>query len=217
MDEQENQIRKKIGILGGSFDPIHNGHLAIAQSAYQDFQLDEVWLIPAGHSPNKEASKMTPAEIRFQMTELAVLPYENLKASDIELTLEETSYTYRTLELLKANNPDYEFFFIMGADSLDYFEKWYHPERICQCAVILVAVRDEFSQKQVSEKIKQITSLFPADIRILSVARVDISSSEIRKQIAAHEDVSDKLPNAVRKFIEEQKLYQDHELHDSYF
>lgn len=212
MEEQEQKIRKKIGILGGSFDPIHNGHLAIAQSAYQDFQLDEVWLIPAGHSPNKESSKMTSAEIRFQMTELAVLPYDHLKASDIELTLKETSYTYRTLELLKISYPNYEFFFIMGADSLDYFEKWYHPERICQCAVILVAVRDEFSQKQVSEKIKEISTLFPADIRILSIGRVDISSSEIRKQIAAHKDVSDKLPNAVWEFIKEQKLYQTNEL-----
>ena len=85
---------RKIGILGGSFDPVHNGHLAIARAAYTDFDLDEVWFIPAGHSPNKNESGMTRPEYRAEMVALAVKPYPYFKMSTVEIEAEETSYTY---------------------------------------------------------------------------------------------------------------------------
>ena len=92
---------RKIGILGGSFDPVHNGHLAIARAAYTDFDLDEVWFIPAGHSPNKNESGMTLPEYRAEMVALAVKPYPYFKMSTVEIEAEETSYTYLTLTKLK--------------------------------------------------------------------------------------------------------------------
>ena len=104
---------KKIGILGGSFDPIHNGHLAIAKAAYEDYQLDEVWFIPAGHSPNKEESKMTAPDVRAEMVALAIRPYPFFKLSMIEILSEETSYTYLTLTKLCEQYPDAVFYFIM--------------------------------------------------------------------------------------------------------
>ena len=85
---------RKIGILGGSFDPIHNGHLAIARAAYTDFDLDEVWFIPAGHSPNKNESGMTPSEYRAEMVALAVTPYQNFKMSTVEKEAEEKAYRH---------------------------------------------------------------------------------------------------------------------------
>ena len=199
---------RKVGILGGSFDPIHNGHLAIAESARKDYALDEIWFIPAGHSPNKEEARMTPAEERLKMTELAVRDYDNFKVSDMEVCSKETSYTYRTLERLTAEYPETEFYFIMGADSLDYFDKWYHAERICQCAVILVAVRDEFSKANMKAKIAEIQQLFPADIRILSIGKVEVSSHEIREQIAEGRDVPAQIPHAVSEYIRETGLYR---------
>ena len=199
---------RKVGILGGSFDPIHNGHLAIAESARKDYALDEIWFIPAGHSPNKEEARMTSAEERLKMTELAVRDYDNFKVSDMEVCSKETSYTYRTLERLTAEYPETEFYFIMGADSLDYFDKWYHAERICQCAVILVAVRDEFSKANMKAKIAEIQQLFPADIRILSIGKVEVSSHEIRKQIAEGRDVPVQIPHAVSEYIRETGLYR---------
>lgn len=204
----QTKKKRKVGILGGSFDPIHNGHLSIAESACREYALDEVWLIPAGHSPNKEEEQMTSAKERLKMTELAVLEYDNFKASDIEVTSSETSYTYRTLERLTLAYPETEFYFIMGADSLDYFDKWYHAERICQYAIILVAVRDEFSKENMKKKITEIQQLFPADIRILSIGKIEVSSHEIRNQIALGEDVSTLIPDAVLKYINETGLYR---------
>lgn len=199
---------RKIGIFGGSFDPIHNGHLAIAASAYQDFDLDEVWFIPAGHSPNKEEDNMTPARQRADMTELAIASTPYFRLSCIEIEAKETSYTYLTLEKIKKQNPDDTLYFIMGADSLDYFEKWRYPDRICACAHILVAVRDGFDCTEVTRKIEELTKLFDAKISLLSVEKMDVSSHEIRADIAKGSKVTDRIPSEVAKYIEEKGLYR---------
>lgn len=202
-------MMKKVGILGGSFDPIHNGHLAIAQCAYKEFSLDEIWLIPAGHSPNKNEKNMTAAKLRLQMTKLAAEEYSDFFVSDFEVNSEETSYTYRTLEYFKRNYPEIQFFFIMGADSLDYLEQWANPEIICQCAVILVAVRDDFDLQKIQKKISEIQKSFSADIQILHEEKLDISSSDIREKLARCEDVSKDIPKPVLQFIEEHNLYRN--------
>ena len=128
----------KVGILGGSFDPIHNGHIHMAVSAYQTFGLDQVWLIPAGHSPNKDEEKMTSGEYRYEMCQIATKTDNKLYVSRMELDCPERSYTYRTLEKLVEQYPENEFYFIMGGDSLDYLETWKHPEIITALAIILV-------------------------------------------------------------------------------
>lgn len=204
----EQSCGKKIGIIGGSFDPIHNGHLAIALSAYQDFSLDEVWFIPAGHSPNKDENQMTDANIRAEMTELAVFKYPFFKVSRMEIEAEGTSYTYLTLSKLKEQYPDTTFYFIMGADSLDYFEEWRYPEIICEKAIVLVAVREELDLADVKAKIEKIKALFTAEIYPLSCQRTDVSSSEIRKDILTGKDVSGLIPEAVYQYILKHKLYQ---------
>lgn len=201
-------VGKKIGIFGGSFDPIHNGHLAIAKTAYQDFSLDAVWFIPAGHSPNKNEAHMTPAEVRFEMTSLALSDEPYFHASDFEIKAEGTSYTYLTLSRLKEMHPHTAFYFIMGADSLDYFEKWRNPDIICQKAKILVAVREELGQSEIIEKIESIKQLFHAEIYPLSCPKVDISSSEIRHRLEKKQPVAEMLPNKVLEYINKNDLYQ---------
>lgn len=172
----------KIGILGGSFDPIHNGHLHMAVKAHEEYELDEVWLIPAGHSPNKDEGKMTKAKDRLAMCRLAAAFYPFLKVSDIEMISEERSYTYRTIQKLKESYPDDEWYFIMGADSLDYFDQWRHPEIICSLAHILVVNRDEFQDEDLKKKIVAIRLLFPADIQIVHCEKYPISSHEIDRK-----------------------------------
>ena len=199
---------KKIGILGGSFDPIHNGHLAIAESAYRDFNLDEIWLIPAGHSPNKDENKMTNAVTRAEMTALAAQKAPYFKLSTYEIDKEGTSYTYLTLSDFKEQYPDTDFYFIMGADSLDYFDAWKHPEIICQKATVLVAVRDDMDLTDINLKIEQLKMKFSANIYPLSCAKVDISSSEIRANLQNGVDISDMVPHTVANYITEHKLYQ---------
>ena len=198
---------KKIGILGGSFDPIHNGHLAIAESAYRDFNLDEVWLIPAGHSPNKDEDKMTSATVRAQMTALAAQNIPHFKLSTYEIDKEGTSYTYLTLSDFKEQYPDTDFYFIMGADSLDYFDAWRHPEIICQKAIILVAVRDDMDLDDINKKIEHIKTQFHAEIYPLSCEKIDISSSEIRTNLKNSKDIRDMVPPAVADYITEHDLY----------
>lgn len=199
---------KKIGVLGGSFDPIHKGHLKIAQSAYEDFSLDEVWFIPAGHSPNKEEDKMTSTVDRAKMVELAVCDIPYFKLSTCEIDQNRTSYTYLTLSDFKEKYPDSTFYFIMGADSLDYFDTWKHPEIICEKAIILVAVRDDMDFGDIQTKILEIQSNFSACIYPLSCNKVDISSSIIRRDLKKgilHEEY---LPAAVAEYIKTNHMYQ---------
>lgn len=174
-----------IGILGGSFDPIHNGHLHMAKCAYESYALDQVWLIPAGHSPNKDEHGMTDAKDRFQMCKLAAQPYPWMTVSRLELDSAERSYTYRTMEKLSEQYPMHRFFFIMGGDSLDYFETWMRPDVIAQTAIILVMVRENFPKQQMEEKIAHIKKQFWADIRLLKCDRMDVSSTQVRKLLRA--------------------------------
>ena len=174
-----------IGILGGSFDPIHNGHLHMAKCAYESYALDQVWLIPAGHSPNKDEHGMTDAKDRFQMCKLAAQPYPWMTVSRLELDSAERSYTYRTMEKLSEQYPMHRFFFIMGGDSLDYFESWMKPEIIAQTAIILVMVRENFPKQQMEEKIAHIKKQFWADIRLLKCDRMDVSSTQVRRLLRA--------------------------------
>jgi len=200
---------KKIGILGGSFDPIHNGHLAIAQSAYEDFALDEIWLIPAGHSPNKDEDKMTSAALRAEMVALAVQDIPYFKLSTYEIDKEGTSYTYLTLSDFKDQYPETAFYFIMGADSLDYLEKWKHPEIICQKAIILVAVRDDMDLDDILKKIAFIKEQFQAEIYPLSCKKNDISSSKIRTNQLEGKEIFGMVPLAVADYITTHGLYKN--------
>lgn len=205
--EERKETAKKIGIFGGSFDPIHRGHLAIAEAAYREFGLDEVWFIPAGHSPNKDERGMTSPELRAEMVSLAIEPYPYFKLSRMEIEASGTSYTYLTLSRLKEQYPENTFYFIMGADSLDYFEDWCHPEIICEKAVVLVAVREQWNRQLVEEKIEQIKAMFQAQIYALSCPRFDAASREIRQAIREQHNVEALLPDNVVEFIQKHELY----------
>ncbi len=199
--------RGRIGILGGSFDPVHLGHINLARCAMEEFALDAVWLVPAGHSPNKSEDGMAPASERAAMISLAIEGIPGLALSLIEIEEEGTSYTYRTLTRLCDLYPDADFFFIMGADSLDYFDSWAHPEVICEKAAILVAERGGLGIPQVREKIERVKGLFPARIYPLRGGRMDISSSEIRRQLGESEERPPLLPEPVWRHILKMGLY----------
>lgn len=198
---------KKIGILGGSFDPIHQGHLNIAEQARIEFDLDEVWFIPAGHSPNKNEADMTSAENRAEMVERAIAAYPHFKLSRIEVDALEISYTYLTMSKLIKQYPDVQFYFIMGADSLDYFEKWRHPEIICQNAILLTAVRDDIDSAQIEQKITSLKSMFMAEIYPICGGKTDISSTQLREQMKQQQTRPELLPESVWDYICANHLY----------
>ena len=143
----------KIGILGGSFDPIHNGHVHMALAACKEFALDQVWLIPTGHSPNKEEKAMTDAEHRYRMCEIAAHADARLKVSRVEIDSDERSFTYRTLQKLNEEYSEDRFYFIMGGDSLDYFDRWVYPEIITKLCTILVMPRKPYNSTALMDKI----------------------------------------------------------------
>lgn len=197
----------KIGLLGGSFDPIHNGHLYMAKMAIKEAHLDEVWLIPAGHSPNKCESNMTAAMHRLKMCEIVAKEEQSIQVCDIEFRSRETSYTYRTIEKLNAMYPEYQFSFIMGADSLSYFLEWKYPEKIAAGCELLVLNRDQFSLEELEEKCKEINQVFPANIKILQAPKMDVASRELRAMMEKKEDVSRFLSANVIYYIKEHGLY----------
>lgn len=197
----------KIGILGGSFDPIHNGHIHMALAACEKFALDQVWLIPAGHSPNKDEKYMTSAEHRFRMCELASKADPRLRVSRVEIDSDERSFTYRTLQILNEEHPENRFYFIMGGDSLDYFDRWVYPEIITKLCTILVMPRKPYSGSSLAKKIQKLNELYSADIRMIECEEYPVSSTEIRTRLLNHNPDERDFPNGVLEYIHEHNLY----------
>ena len=136
----------KIGIMGGTFDPIHNGHLMLGEAALKQFYLDEVWFMPNGNPPHKESSSIgEPVEARCEMTELAIEGEPRFRLELYEARQKKVSYSYETLEHFQHIRREDEFYFIIGADSLFMIESWVHPERIFPTCTLLAACRDEVS------------------------------------------------------------------------
>lgn len=205
----------RIGIMGGTFNPIHKGHIQIAQSAYEQYDLDAVWFMP-NHIPAYKATDELVSETdRLAMVELAIRKIPYFCSSDYELQREGNTYTWETLQGLKGEYPDNDFYFIMGADSLMYFDKWVHPERIVSMAHILVAARDHSSNEQLQAKIVQLEQLYScANFHILSCEEIACSSSKLRQELAAGNPdnlsgyIQSYLDPAVLRYIQDKGLYR---------
>lgn len=196
----------KIGILGGTFDPIHNGHIDVALTALRQCELDEVWLMPAKYPPHKQQQEITADNQRITMLYLAVAEHPELRVSLFEYERQELSYTADTLRLLKEQYPEETFYYIMGEDSLESLPKWYHPQEIVRRAILLVASRESES-KSVWELAEARKRELDADIRVLSIPWNPVSSTEIRRRVECGEEINDLVPEAVAAYIVEQGLY----------
>ena len=142
---------KRTGIMGGTFNPIHMGHLIIAEKAREQFNLDEVLFLPSGVPYMKDCREVLPGKIRMEMTALAIQGNPFFAVSAMEVEREGRTYTYETLEKLREQNPDTEYYFILGADSLWKIETWRKPERIFAACHILAAVRDDKSSEDMEK------------------------------------------------------------------
>lgn len=198
----------KIGIMGGTFDPIHNGHLMLGETAYHQYQLDKVWFMPNGNPPHKK-NIGTDAMTRMEMVKLAIQDKEYFELQDYEVMKESVSPTYQTLAHFKEVYPDYTFYYIIGADSLFSIERWIHPELIFPNCIILAACRDEIdTSEEINEKIDYLCEKYNAKIKYLKSPLVDISSSELREMIRDHKTVCRHVPQAVEEFISKEGLYE---------
>ncbi len=199
-----------IGILGGTFDPIHIGHIKMAETAYKSLALDKVVFIPTNNPPHK--NKITGAVHRMNMVKLATSKISYFEVSDMEILRKSTVYTADTLEYLVNKHADNSYVFILGADSLLYIDEWYRPDKIMKYAKIAVCARDNaYSGSHIlDERRKYLVRRYNADITILDFDCVDISSSDIRKNIydpsnAVREYISDD----VYDYIVKEGLYKD--------
>lgn len=201
--------KKRIGIMGGTFNPIHIGHLILAQKAYEEYNLDKVVFITSADPPHKSGN-IVSADVRARMVNLAIEDNQAFIHSDIEINREGYSYTYLTLLELKKMYTDTELYFILGADSLFNLEKWKEPEIIMKNAVILAANRNTVNE-ELYQKINDLKKDYNADIRIIDMPNIDVSSSNIRKQINDGKSVKYYIPDKALEFIKENKLYLDGE------
>lgn len=199
---------KKIGIMGGTFDPIHNGHIAIAKRAYEQFGLDKVLFIPSGISYLKKDKNVSSSDIRFKMVELSIMDYPYFEASTIEIERAGDTYTFETLQELKSLYPDSMLYFILGADSLLYIDKWYKPEIIFENCTLICAVRDDADINVIKAKGRELEKS-GARILYLDIEAIDISSTKIREAVKLNNSISSFVPKSVEEYILQEHLYED--------
>jgi len=209
--QMTDKPHRKIGIMGGTFDPIHNGHLLIAQTALDEFSLDEVIFVPTGKSPHKKESQVTEPSIRCEMTRLAIADRPGFSISEYEATNTDVNYTYKTLQAFKAMYPEDELFFIMGEDSIDYFTEWREPAQICKLATLLVAVRNN-GKNTIDDVIASIQHKYSAKAYKLHSPNFEAASREIRLRIKNSKSVENMLPEAVLEYILTSGLYKSFEI-----
>ncbi|MBR6537929.1 MAG: nicotinate-nucleotide adenylyltransferase [Lachnospiraceae bacterium] len=201
---------RKIGILGGTFNPIHKGHLALGLAAAEQYDLEEVWLMPSKLPPHKSHFAMLSGEHRLAMTALAAQSDDRFMASDFELRREGLTFTADTLELLTKEYPDVRFYFIVGGDSLIKFKSWRRPERILELCTLLGAGRAGYEVAAVNEAAEGLREQFPkAEIGTVELSDHPISSNEIREAFytGEAERVKQYLPEAVWDYLLENRLY----------
>ncbi len=173
-----------IGIFGGSFNPIHCGHVAIARAALTQCQLDEVWLMVSPQNPLKQQSDLLDDNLRLEMVQRALEGIDGVKACDYEFHLPKPSYTWSTLQHLSNDYPDHRFFLLIGGDNWAYFERWRHWKDILRHYDVIVYPRDNFSGT-------------------IDVPLLDVSSTEIRQKVRAGESITGLVPEGVEALVEQ--------------
>lgn len=196
----------KIGIVGGTFDPIHNGHLMLGAYAYDNFQLDKIWFMPNGNPPHK--SEEINVDFRLDMVKLAIEDKDEFCLSTFEIEEEKHSYSYETLEKLRQLYPKDTFYFIIGADSLFTIEFWKEPARVLRACIILAACRDDKDMAEMYKQIDYLTAKYDANIKLLKMPLIDISSSDIRRKREKGESIDTLVPKKVSEYIETHGLYE---------
>lgn len=201
---------KKIGIMGGTFDPIHIGHLLLGQIAYESFDLDEVWFLPNGNPPHKDAEINQKAlDHRIDMVELAIENVPHFRLSLHEAKLNQHSYTYETMREFNKMYPNTEFYFILGADSLFSIEQWKYFKEIFPTCIILAAMRDDKDRDDMEAQISYLHETYDANIKLLRAPLLEISSTTIRERARDGLSVSYMVTDEVADYINKNNLYKE--------
>jgi nicotinate-nucleotide adenylyltransferase len=201
----------RLGVFGGSFDPVHYGHLVLAETCREQCRLDEVWFVPAATPPHKQDRPMTPGRLRLEMLQLAIGGTDGLLASAIEITRGGVSYTVDTLQEIQRQKPEAQLFLLLGADSLCDLPTWREPARICELAIPVVVRRAGSPPPDLNILRPLMTAERWAAANGSQVAMpiLDLSGSELRQRVADGRSIRFRTPRAVEKFIETHGLYRN--------
>jgi nicotinate-nucleotide adenylyltransferase len=200
----------RLGIYGGSFDPVHFGHLLLAECCREQCGLDQVWFVPASVPPHKQLGAIASAAARVDMLKLAIGGHEAFVVSTIETERGGVSYTVDTLESVRRQQPEAELFFLMGADSLADFSTWREPARICELAAPIVVRRAGTAEPDYAVLGPLVPAARLEAIRRLRVEMpvIDLSASDLRRRVAASLSIRYRTSRAVEKYIEANGLYR---------
>ncbi len=188
--------RKRTAVFGGSFDPVHVGHISLARAVLENGMAEEVWLLVSPQNPLKQGLRLSDEVHRLNMVRLAVAGCEGLVASDFEFSLPRPSYTVNTLEALEATFPDREFLLLIGADNWAKFPQWYKADEIVSRYGIIVYPRGNVQALQL-----------PANVRWLPAELYDVSSTEVRAAVAQGTAIGEYVHPEVEKYIKDNGLY----------
>jgi len=199
---------RRLGILGGTFDPIHHGHLLAAEEAHHQLALDRVLFVPAGVPPHKPARPISPADHRVRMVELAIANKPHFALSRVDVDRPGPSYTVHTLELLRARwGPGPQFFFIEGNDSLSDIACWYQPQRLIELCELAVVARPG-AQIDLAGLERQVPGI-TGRIHWVQIPLLQISSSDLRARVRAGRSISYLVPREVEDYIRRHGLYRE--------
>lgn len=200
---------KKIGLLGGTFNPIHLGHLMMAQDALELFDLDAIWFIPASIPPHKPATDLLANEHRAEMIKRAIREFPNFSLNDIEFGRDGISYSIDTVRELKTRHPGKQFFFVIGGDTLPEIHSWRQPLDLLGEITFITLARPGSAAILDHAATYQLPPPWPEQLRqhIRTAHQIDISSRDIRSRIQAHQTVRHLLPESVYQYITQHKLY----------
>jgi len=198
--------KKRFGIMGGTFDPIHTGHLFIANEVLNIYNMDKIIFIPAGNPPFNKKTGATSNE-RFLMTVIATLTNKKFDVSDIEIKKHEKSYTINTIKELNKIYDDTEFYFITGMDAVLDLDKWQEHEELFKYTKFIAVNRAGVESKNAFDKIKEMREAFNGAIEILEAPMLQISSTDIRNRIKNNRSIKYLVSESVEEYIIKNKLY----------
>ena len=199
---------RKIGILGGTFDPIHNAHLLLGECAREQFSLDRVIYIPNNLAHLANRKEVSSGDIRYQMVKMAISDNPYFTCSRLEIDKPEGSYTIDTINDLKLMYPGDELYMILGGDSIIGIDTWYKAAELLKSCIILAAVREQDDLPALDKKRRELNKMYGADIRLMTFNRIDISSTEIRERVKTGRSVRYYMPAECIEFMCIKGLYR---------
>ena len=202
---------KTIGILGGTFDPIHYGHLAAAECARDECRLDQIIFMPSARPPHKDLDGVLNSRHRCAMTSMAIKDNPAFTISEIELKREGLSYTVESIEAFLRDLPGVELYFILGVDALLLLNTWKDVDRLATLCRFIVVTRPGYQLDKQAECFRSVPALFWTKVVFLAVPGIYISSSEIRQRVAQGKTIKYLVPPEVEQYIAEYHLYKDRE------